>query len=62
MPIQIDHMDTTVEIVGRAAEPAAATPPERAPATGTAARVDLRELVMQILADGLDQFARMRGL
>jgi hypothetical protein len=61
MPIQIDHMDTTVEITGRArdATPAA----DRAPAASApTSRVDLRELVLQILADGLDQFARMRGL
>lgn len=62
MPIQIDHMDTTVEITGRGAEPAAAPSTERAPSAGAATRVDLRELVLQILADGLDQFARMRGL
>ena len=62
MPIQIDHMDTTVEITGAAATPAAAPSPARAPTAGAASRVDLRELVMQILADGLDQFARMRGL
>jgi hypothetical protein len=62
MPIQIDQMDTTIEITGRAAEPASAPSPERGPPTGATSRVDLRELVMQILADGLDQFARMRGL
>ncbi len=61
MPIQIDHMDTTVEITGAAA-PTAAPLTERAPAAGPATRVDLRELGLQILADGLDQFARMRGL
>jgi hypothetical protein len=60
MPIQIDHMDTTVEITGRG--PEVAPPGERAQAAAPAMRVDLRELVMQILADGLDQFARMRGL
>jgi hypothetical protein len=62
MPIQIDHMDTTVEITGGAAAPAPTPPGERAPAAAATTRVDLRELVTQILADGLDQFARMRGL
>lgn len=62
MPIQIDHMDTTVEIMARPRE-ATATTSDRAPtATGPATRVELRELVLEILADGLDQFARMRGL
>lgn len=59
MPVQIDHMETSLEIVPapEAAPAQGAGQPTRA--AGTA--IDVRDAVVKILADELDQFARMRG-
>jgi hypothetical protein len=61
MPVHIDHLETSVEILPSTAHSA----PQRAghgAASETAPRVDVRELVMRVLEDELDRFSRMRGL
>lgn len=63
MPVQIDRMETSVEITN----PVPATAAERratttAAATDLQAHASLRDLVGRIMADELDRFTRNRGL
>jgi regulator of protease activity HflC (stomatin/prohibitin superfamily) len=60
MPIQIDRMDTSVEI----AAPVAAVSGERRamPASDPAAQDALRDVVGKLMADELERFVRNRGL
>lgn len=63
MPVQIDRMDTSVEITGPT--PPAAAPAERraaAPVTDPQAHAALRDAVGQVMADELDRFLRNRGM
>jgi hypothetical protein len=62
MAVQIDRMDTSVEIMSRAASSPITA--ERRP-TGIAdprAQETLREMVGQMMADELDRFMRNRGM
>jgi hypothetical protein len=63
MPIQIDRMDTSVEITTPAA-PTGSTSGERRATTAAdpQAQSAMRELVGQVMADELDRFMRNRGM
>lgn len=63
MPVQIDRMDTSVEITSPAPQPGGTA--ERRATTSTTdlqAHATLREVVGQIMTDELDRFMRNRGL
>ena len=64
MPVQIDRMDTSVEITSPAPQPGGAAAERRATTSTTdlQAHATLRELVGQIMTDELDRFMRNRGL
>jgi hypothetical protein len=59
MPVQIDHLETSVEILPQTGRPAV----ERAPSSARepAAHVDVREAVARVLEEELERFSRMRG-
>ena len=63
MPIEIDHMDTTVELTGRPPETRGSAPaaPVAATAPASTSRAALRELVLDIMSDELEAFMRTRG-
>jgi hypothetical protein len=63
MPVQIDRMDTSVEIM----PPSPAARPAAPPAPGgktpdAAATTALRETVGAVMAEELDRFVRNRGM
>lgn len=63
MPVQIDRINTTVELTATAA-PSAAPAAERpgAGAAPAAASGELRGLVGRLMAEELDRFLRNRGM
>ncbi len=63
MPVQIDRMDTSVEIMppSRPAPPAATSKPG-GNTPDPAARTALRETVGAVMAEELDRFIRNRGM
>ncbi len=62
MAIQIDHVDTTVEI----AEPRSAARPPRETAAPAAPPLppaaNLRDAVLEVVSDEIERFLRIRGL
>lgn len=62
MPVQIDRMDTTVEVTAPAADRAAAAPAaDRAPAPHVSADA-LRDAIGRMMSEELDRFLRNRGM
>ena len=62
MPIQIDRMDTAVEILPDGSTAGSTGGDRRAPASDAAIQSALRETVGRVMADELDRFLRNRGM
>jgi len=62
MSVQIDRMETSVEITSAAKPADVATPERRTAANAAESRAALREAVASVLSEELDRFLRMRGL
>ncbi|MEZ4399291.1 MAG: hypothetical protein R3B06_04685 [Kofleriaceae bacterium] len=64
MPIQIDRMDTSIELTDPAPASGATPPRERraTPASDAAARDAVRDLVGAVMSEELEHFLRNRGM
>lgn len=61
MPIQIDRMDTTIELTSPSTPPRPAAPPAANPVDDPLRRGALREAVLGVLADELERYMSIRG-
>jgi hypothetical protein len=62
MPIQIDRMDTSIEITSPSTSPARPGDSRTAPVPASAARDHVRDVVGELLRDELERYSRNRGM
>lgn len=62
MPVQIDRMDTTIELTSSVATTGAAGERRPAGATEPQGTQSVRDLLGRVLAEELDRFMRNRGI
>jgi len=62
MPVQIDRMDTTVEITGARPDTAMQPSPTTTPMTAPQQPQPVRDAGLQSLADAFDRYLRTHGI
>jgi hypothetical protein len=62
MPIQIERMDTSIELTTPSAPPGRGGEARPTPASDAATRDALRDAVGRVMSDELERFLRNRGM